>query len=48
MKKNRRNLIIEKLKSEIRLLNSAITSIETAMDLVNNENVRTENIKRSI
>jgi Tfp pilus assembly protein PilN len=40
-----RNLIIEKLKSEIRLLNSAITSIETAMDLVNNENVRTENIK---
>ena len=40
-----RNDAIEKLKSENQLLNSSIASIETAINLVNNENVRTENIR---
>ena len=40
-----RNSVIEKLKSENQLLNASITSIETAINLVDNENIRTENIR---
>ena len=40
-----RNSVIEKLKSENQSLNVSITSIETAINLIDNENIRTENLR---